>query len=97
LIYINDLPQASQLTVKLFADDTALTLSDVCIKQLNCNTNKHKELMKINHWMNINKLSLNYTKTQIHDYQQKKHTDKRKIKLGEHIIEQLEQIKYLQT
>jgi len=57
LIYINDLAQASQLT-KLFADDTVLTLSDVNIKQFNMN----KELMKINHWMKINKLSLNYTK-----------------------------------
>jgi len=63
LLYINDLPQASQLTAKRFADYTVLTLSDVNIKQLNYNMNK--ELIKINHWMKINKLSL------IYDYQLK--------------------------
>jgi len=61
LIYINDIPLASNFNVKLFADDTVLTLSHGDAENLNYNINK--ETIKIDHWLKINKLSLNYKKT----------------------------------
>ena len=61
LIYINDLTQASKFCTRLFADDTVLTLSNNCERELNNSVNF--EIVKIDHWMKLNKLSLNYTKT----------------------------------
>ena len=61
LIYINDLPNASNLKVTLFADDAILT----CIDK-NPNTLQHKtnaELKKIEDWMKDNKLQ----KNKLHD------------------------------
>jgi len=40
LLYINDLPHASQLDTTLFADDTYLTLSDKRITNLECKVNQ---------------------------------------------------------
>ena len=37
IIYINDLPLASNLNTELFADDAVLTLSNKCLKTLNTN------------------------------------------------------------
>ena len=60
-IYINDLPEASKFDSRLYADNTASMLSEVKINELNENVNI--ELVKVEHWLNANKLSLNYTKT----------------------------------
>ena len=60
-IYINDIVQASSLRVRLFADDSALIMSDKSMETLNIKVNN--ELIKITNWLNNNKLSLNYTKT----------------------------------
>ena len=63
LIYINDLPNASELCSWLFADDTALALSAKTISELksrfNCEVNKVQE------WLLANGLSVHYVdKTQ---------------------------------
>ena len=63
LIYINDLPSATDLFTLLFADDTSFVVSgdnlnDIIIKLNN-------ELKKINNWFRANKLSLNAEKTKI--------------------------------
>ena len=60
-IYINDIVQASSFRVRLFADDTALIMSDKSMETLNIKVNN--ELIKITNWLNNNKLSLDYTKT----------------------------------
>ena len=60
IIYMNDLPQASNFCTRLFADDTSLTVSNSNIKQLKKDANT--EVKKINDWMCLNKLSINYTK-----------------------------------
>ena len=63
-VYINDLlPRASKFETRLYADDTALMLSgmDRPIEQLNENVNS--ELLKVENWLNSNKLSLNYSRT----------------------------------
>jgi len=55
------------LSIKLFADDAVLSMSDFCIEKLTRNIND--ELKKIDYWMGINKLSINYTqKKQIYGY-----------------------------
>ena len=61
LLYINDMPLVSNFNTKLFADDTVLTLTNSCPKLLNKNVNS--ELVKINKWLKLNKLSLNTNKT----------------------------------
>ena len=58
LIYINDLPLASNLLTKLFADDTCLAFSAANISDLQITINL--ELKKIQNWLTGNKLSLNY-------------------------------------
>ena len=60
-IYINDLPKASHFETRLYADDTALILSEKELDTLNKNVNK--ELIKVKNWLNKNKLSLNLAKT----------------------------------
>ena len=60
-IYINDLPKASHFETSLYADDTALILSEKELDTLNKNVSK--ELIKVENWLNKNKLSLNLVKT----------------------------------
>ena len=61
LLYINDLPLQSSLSTIMFADDSNLFLQgsniDDMKNTLNC------QLEKIVHWFNVNKLSLNISKT----------------------------------
>ena len=63
LLYINDMPlvPVSNFNTKLFADNTVLTLTNSCPKLLNKNVNF--ELVKIDEWLKLNKLSLNTNKT----------------------------------
>ena len=61
LIYVNHLPMASNLDTKLFAYNTVLTISHQCLTTLGHDVNE--ELCKIDNWMKINKLSINYAKT----------------------------------
>ena len=61
LIYINDLPSASNLETTLFADDTNLHLSHHNIITLQSQV--QQEIDKINKWMMSNKLTINYKKS----------------------------------
>ena len=56
LMYINDLPSACTLRIKLFANDANLTFSGTSTALLEQKINK--ELMKVDDWMKANKLSL---------------------------------------
>jgi len=49
------------LSIRLFADDTVLTMSGYSLKTLHDKVNQ--ELQKIDHWMKFNKLTINYYKT----------------------------------
>ena len=62
LLYINDLPLVSNLNTKLFADDTVLTATNTTSNILTSTTNI--ELEKIDNWMKLNKLTINYKKSQ---------------------------------
>jgi len=59
-LYVNDLPQASNLTPTLFADDTLLTI--FCANSTNLQNGVNSELQKVDEWMRY-KLSINYSKT----------------------------------
>jgi len=59
-LYINDLPKVLRFRTTMFADDTLPTISSNNPQQLN--TLANAELQKIDNWMRINKLSLNYKK-----------------------------------
>ena len=62
LIYINDLPLHTNFKVRLFADDTNLTLAEKSVSNLQNLVNL--EMCKIDHWMHASKLSINSTKSQ---------------------------------
>ena len=62
LVYINDLPNCSEvLSFKIFADDTNLFVSNKDLKSLELQMNL--ELSKVKEWCDINKLSINLKKT----------------------------------
>ena len=58
LLYVNDLFYTSKFETTLFADDTNLHLSHNDIDSLQ--TQAKHETIKINNWVNINKLTINY-------------------------------------
>ena len=60
-VYVNDLPNASQFETTLFADDTNLHLSHHNINFLLYKV--PQEINKINNWMKLNKLIINYQKS----------------------------------
>ena len=61
LVYINDLSEASNLQVKLFADDAVFTCTHKLPNQLKKIVNE--ELSQTDEWMTVNELSINYKKT----------------------------------
>ena len=61
LIFINDLPNASQLFVKLFADDTFLCAEHKDPESLFDFVNS--ELNKVYEWLQANELTLNIAKS----------------------------------
>ena len=64
ILYINDLPNISD-TFKsvLFADDTTLIFSNTSILELK--NNIQFNINKLYDWLNVNKLSLNISKTNV--------------------------------
>ena len=93
LIYINDLPLSTKMTVRLFADDACLSLENSNALDLQKETNF--ELLKVNNWLIHNKLFLNCTKTNFMIFTTKKIKHKFEIKIGEKEIQQVNSAKYL--
>ena len=91
LMYINDLSQVSDLKITLFADDAVLTYTNKNPVTLQSRIND--ELQKIENRIQINKLTINYNKT---NYMIKK-IDKShfSIKIGQNKIHRQDIIKYL--
>ena len=61
LIYMNDLSGSTSSSIRLFADDACLIVDNKDHKKLEYLVNK--ELENVNVWMKLNKLSINYNKT----------------------------------
>ena len=86
LLCINDLPLATTLNVKLFADDTNLTMCSNSLDELQNNVNL--ESTNVINWMRNNKLSINFAKTEYMIVTKKKlgkHL-KFEIKIDNHVI-----------
>ena len=95
LIYVNDMYiSTNKLDFHLFADDAALYLSDKDINNLEEKINT--ELLKITEWLEVNKLTLNVSKSNfvIFSVPQKKAVDI-KIYLCNKQLEKKDYVKYL--
>merc|ERR1712175_9610 len=66
LIYVNDMASACNCDLFLFADDSALLVSDK--DNLQVEKALSSELNKICTWLNDNKLSIHLGKTRIHPF-----------------------------
>jgi len=60
IMYVNDLPKCSSFSTTLYADDTYLCWAHSDLKQLKLMVNN--ELIKVDEWMRLNKLFINYAK-----------------------------------
>ena len=62
LIYINDIPNCSEkLSFRLFADDTKIFISSP--NSIELETLVNQEILKIKEWCDVNKLTINFKKT----------------------------------
>ena len=92
-IYINDLPLASNSTIHLFADDTNLTLSHSNVSTLQRNIND--ELVNVSNWFKVNRLSINFNKTEFMVETTKQNKPELKVSIDNNPIKQSHHIKYL--
>jgi hypothetical protein len=96
LLYINDIQCCSELvSIILFADDTNILYSDTCLKTLN--EILQIEMNKIANWLNVNKLSLNTTKTKLILFRSRNKKSKHdlKISVNKENIKQVKNITFL--
>ena len=93
LIYINDIVKVSTFDVRLFADDACLLLNSNNSKTLEKNVNT--ELIKINQWMKINRLTINYSKTNYIIFTKKSTSYNYNITIGNNVLERVKNTKYL--
>ena len=94
LLYINDLPNASNFETTLFADDTNLHLSHININSLQSRV--QQEMMKVSKWMISNKLTLNYNKSCYMLISKKPLNDSNfSVLINQNLIEKSECVKYL--
>ena len=88
LIFINDLPNATEFLTLLFADDTTFQISGVDIDQLF--TMANSELEKSSAWFKANKLTLNVKKTKYMIFSDQNVTaNSNKLHIGSQYIEQV--------
>ena len=93
-VYNNDLPSASELRIRLFANDANLTLTHKCAKSLEEKMNY--ELLKIDKWIKVNKLSINYNTTEFLTLNKKKSGyNQLSFKISSNEIAQVKQTCYL--
>ena len=95
LLYIDDLPNASIFLVKLFADDTFLSLSCQKLNELKKKTNF--EIKKVYNWLVANKLTLNIKKLKFMIISKRKGVNKNlfKLKINGKAVEICTSYKYL--
>ena len=93
LIYINDISLVSNFRINLFADDSCLSLSNKSAKKLENDVNL--ELTNIDHWLRLNKLSLNTDKTSYLIFTNRKITHRFEVKVGDVVLKQQTTVKYL--
>ena len=92
-LYINDLPNHSAATTRLFADDACLCFSHKDPNTLQTQINR--ELSKTNDWLKINKLTANYSKTNYIIFTKKRINFNFNIIMGGQVLERVNDTKYL--
>ena len=101
IIYINDFAQASHMfNFLIYADDTTLSST---LNVFSDNTHDrnlesliNEELVKINDWLKINKLSLNVVKSKLMIFQKKKkNTEIFNLKIDNINIDQVKEFNFL--
>jgi len=95
LIYINDLQYCSSLLkLLLFADDTTLLYSSKNLDSLMAVVNR--ELLQLSEWFNLNKLSLNISKSNYMLFSSHKDISPiLDVKIGHHVIQRVSSTKFL--
>ena len=103
IIYINDLPQASdKFNFIMYADDTTLfrSVQSLAANGENSNTNfeneMNMELGNIGNWLTANKLSLNVHKSKYMIYSKSKKLNRYpKLEIDDSIIQQVHEFNFL--
>ena len=90
---MNDLPAVANFRTRLFADDTSLTISNKLSTTLQQVVNH--ENTKVADWMSLNKLFINYNKTEFLLICNQKQNFTLKLTINDHIITQKTETKYL--
>ena len=93
LLYINDLPQATNLFVKPYADDTFLCAQNTDMKSLESEVNS--ELGKVYDWLCANRLTLNISKSKCMIITKKRKIENIAISIKNTSVEQCTSYKYL--
>ena len=93
LIFINDLPDATSLYVKLFADDTFLCAQNTNFTLLQSEVNT--ELNKVATWLLSNKLTLNISKSKFMIITRKHHVPSFSLAVKDNYLEECDSYKYL--
>ena len=95
LIFINDLPNATNFKVKLFADDTLLSLNSENYNDLQINVSR--EINKVHKWLCANKLTLNISKSKYMIVTNKKKPNERdfQVKINGKNLDKCSSYKYL--
>ena len=93
LIYINDLPNSTQMDVKLFADDACFIQYNQNFTDLEKTTNM--ELAKVDNWMKTNKLTINYDKTNYIIFTKQDKNVEFKLQMNSNTIQMVQETKYL--
>ena len=96
ILYLNDLPLASQFSTTLFADETYLSLSDINLSNLEQKVNHQLQL--IHQWLKTKKLTLNYSKTTYLLFNRQPHVlvcSKFRLHINKSLLERENAVKYL--
>jgi hypothetical protein len=82
------------VSIILFADDTNILYSDVCLKTLN--ETIQIEMNKITDWLNVNKLSINTAKTKLILFRSKNKKPKcdLRISINSETIKQVKKLRF---
>ena len=93
LLYINNLPSITKFNTLLFADDTTLTLSNESVRELEKSVNSG--LTNVVAWMQANKLTINFKKTNFILFGDKSQRHSMNIFCSQQTISQVDSVKYL--
>ena len=87
LSYVNDLPENTNFAVKFYADDTVLIMKHNNAAKLQ--ENENSAIKRIEKWMEANKLTINYTKSEYMNITNKKSKQKFEIKINNTCLTEL--------